>query len=215
MSIATSVVPVAEIFDLRWSVLRPGLPRATAAFPEDGAPGVFHVAAYPSGAAGHPPGAPGAPGGAPGPAPGPALDRPAGATAPDRPAGTAVPPGEPAAAVPPGEPAAAPGTPLACVTFFPDPLPAAAAEVAGDLAGAGVGYRFRGLASAPAARGQGYGAAVLRAGLAEAAARGAHWAWCNGRTGARDFYARQGFTAVGEEFDLPPAGRHLIFVIKL
>ncbi|MFE6778308.1 GNAT family N-acetyltransferase [Streptomyces sp. NPDC057702] len=175
MSIVTFVVPVAEIFDLRWSVLRPGLPRATAAFPEDAAPGVFHLAAYPAAA--------------------PATATPAPAVA---------------AATP-----AAGGPPLACVTLFPDPMPPAAAELAGPPDEAGPAYRFRGLASAPAVRGRGYGAAVLRAGLAEAASRGARWAWCNGRAGAGDFYRAQGFTAVGEEFDLPPAGRHLAFVIKL
>ncbi|MEU3961179.1 GNAT family N-acetyltransferase [Streptomyces buecherae] len=158
MPIVTSVVPVAEIFDLRWSILRPGQPRASAVFPEDDAPGVFHLAAY-SGA--------------------------------DATAG-----------------------PLACATFFPDPLPPAAADLAGPRGRAGSAYRFRGMASAPAARGQGYGVAVLRAGLAEAAARGAHWTWCNGRTSARGFYERHGFAAVGEEFDVPTIGPHLIFVIE-
>ncbi|MFT2014875.1 GNAT family N-acetyltransferase [Streptomyces sp. 796.1] len=197
MPIITSVVPVSEIFELRWSVLRPGLPRATAAFPEDGAAGVFHLAAYPSAA---PEGQTGA--GAP----------PAAAP---HPVGDAVPSATPAA-----PPARTP--PLACVTFFPDPLPPAfpdplppAADARAPRPAAGASYRFRGLASAPAARGRGYGVAVLRAGLAEAAARGARWAWCNGRTGARGFYERQGFTAVGEEFDLAPSGRHLVFVIEL
>ncbi|MBC3989232.1 GNAT family N-acetyltransferase [Streptomyces sp. AC563] len=158
MPIVTSVVPVAEIFDLRWSVLRPGQPSASAVFPEDDAPGVFHLAAYPD----------------------------ADATA----------------------------RPLACATFFPDPLPPAAADLAGPTGSAGSAYRFRGMASAPAARGQGYGVAVLRAGLAEAAARGARWTWCNGRTSARVFYERHGFAAVGEEFDVPTIGPHLIFVIE-
>jgi predicted GNAT family N-acyltransferase len=38
-------VPLADIFELRWSVLRPGLPRETASFPGDQAPGAFHLAA--------------------------------------------------------------------------------------------------------------------------------------------------------------------------
>ncbi|MER0244437.1 GNAT family N-acetyltransferase [Streptomyces sp. HSW2009] len=191
MPIITSVVPVSEIFELRWSVLRPGLPRATAAFPEDGAAGVFHLAAYPSAA----------------------PDGQAGAGAPP-----AAPPHPPGDAVPYDALAAPPAhtPPLACATFFPDPLPPAAdARAPRTRTATGASYRFRGLASAPAARGLGYGAAVLRAGLAEAAARGARWVWCNGRTGARDFYERQGFTAVGEEFDLAPSGRHLVFVIEL
>jgi GNAT superfamily N-acetyltransferase len=42
----TAVVPVAEIFALRWAVLRTGLPRETAVYPEDALPGTFHIAAY-------------------------------------------------------------------------------------------------------------------------------------------------------------------------
>jgi GNAT superfamily N-acetyltransferase len=42
----TAVVPVEEIFALRWAVLRTGLPRETAIYPEDARPGTFHVAAY-------------------------------------------------------------------------------------------------------------------------------------------------------------------------
>lgn len=126
-------VPVAEIFDLRWSVLRAGLPRETAVYPEDALPGTFHLAAYDD------------------------ADRVMG-----------------------------------CVTFFPDPLDGTPA------------HRFRGMASDPEVRGQGYGAAVLRAGLAECAARGATLVWCNGRTSARGFYEHLGFKAVGDEFTTPP-----------
>lgn len=42
----TAVVPVEEIFALRWAVLRTGLPRETAVYPEDARPGTFHIAAY-------------------------------------------------------------------------------------------------------------------------------------------------------------------------
>jgi predicted N-acetyltransferase YhbS len=139
-------VPLEDIFELRWSVLRPGRPRNTAAFIEDGHPGVFHIAAYD-----------------------------------------------------------AEGAVVGCATFFPQQLP-------GDAAPA---HRLRGMASADAVRGQGYGAAVLRAGMAEARSRGAELVWCNGRVAARGFYERYGFTAVGEEFDLEPAGAHHVFVAKL
>ncbi|WP_414169286.1 GNAT family N-acetyltransferase [Streptoverticillium reticulum] len=93
----------------------------------------------------------------------------------------------------------------ACVTFLPGPLPGT-----GEAA-----YRFRGMASAPAVRGRGYGVAVLEAGLAEAAARGAGLVWCNGRTVARGFYERHGFTVQGEEFMVEGVGPHLVFVIKV
>ncbi len=38
-------VPLADIFKLRWSVLRTGLPRDTAEYPEDKLPDTFHLAA--------------------------------------------------------------------------------------------------------------------------------------------------------------------------
>ncbi|KAB8170974.1 GNAT family N-acetyltransferase [Streptomyces sp. 3MP-14] len=46
MKIRTSVVDVAEILPLRWSVLRPGLPVESAEFAEDGRPDTVHLAAY-------------------------------------------------------------------------------------------------------------------------------------------------------------------------
>lgn len=46
MAIRTAVVPLAEIFPLRWQILRPGLPRESAHFAEDGQAGAFHIAAY-------------------------------------------------------------------------------------------------------------------------------------------------------------------------
>ncbi|ARQ72523.1 GNAT family N-acetyltransferase [Streptomyces marincola] len=141
--IRTAVVDLAEIFALRHRVLRPGLDRATAEFPEDGGADTRHLAAY-----------------------GPH----------------------------------APGV-LACITLFPDPLPGTAVAA----------YRFRGMASAPEARGLGYGAAVLAAAAAEASALGAGLLWCNGRVGARGFYERQGFTVAGEEFEIEGVGPHLVF----
>ncbi|AEW93907.1 MULTISPECIES: GNAT family N-acetyltransferase [Streptomycetaceae] len=96
------------------------------------------------------------------------------------------------------------GALAACVTFFPEPLP-------GEE---GPAYRFRGMASAPELRGHGYGAAVLRAGLAEAAARGARIVWCNGRTSARGFYEHHGFAVGGDEFMIEGVGPHFLFTIK-
>ncbi|MFI9238616.1 GNAT family N-acetyltransferase [Streptomyces sp. NPDC053079] len=92
-----------------------------------------------------------------------------------------------------------------CATFLPEPLPGTGEEA----------YRLRGMASDPAVRGLGHGAAVLRAGLAEAAARGAALVWCNGRTPARGFYEHHGFHARGEEFTVEGVGPHFIFAIKL
>lgn len=46
MAIRTAVVPLAEVFPLRWEILRPGLPPESARFVEDGQAGAFHIAAY-------------------------------------------------------------------------------------------------------------------------------------------------------------------------
>lgn len=97
------------------------------------------------------------------------------------------------------------GAVVGCITFFPEPWGGAPGAVA---------HRFRGMGTAPEVRGRGYGAGLLEAGVAEAAAAGAELVWCNGRTSARGFYERAGFAAVGEEFDLAPSGPHYVFVRK-
>lgn len=73
-------------------------------------------------------------------------------------------------------------------------------------------YRIRGMASADAVRGRGYGAAVLRAGAGEARTRGATLLWCTGRTDARGFYQRYGFQVSGDEFVIEGVGPHLLLV---
>jgi GNAT superfamily N-acetyltransferase len=94
---------------------------------------------------------------------------------------------------------------LGCVTVFPDALPGAA----------GAAYRFRGMATAERVRGAGFGAAVLDAATAEAAARGAELLWCNGRAEARGFYEGQGYAVVGEEFLIEGVGPHYVLARPL
>jgi GNAT superfamily N-acetyltransferase len=78
-------------------------------------------------------------------------------------------------------------------------------------------WRLRGMASEPALQGCGIGGRVLDFGIAEIArrlaARGEVSAalWCNGRTGARRFYERHGFEAIGELFETPGTGPHYVF----
>ncbi|MEV6107894.1 GNAT family N-acetyltransferase [Streptomyces sp. NPDC051940] len=146
MPIRTAEVPVADIIPLRWAVLRPGMPRESALFAEDDAPGAFHMAAY--------------------------TDD---------------------------------GEVGAVVSFCPEQLPGEDAKA----------YRFRGMASEPALRGQGYGEAVLRAGLKAAADRGAEVVWCNARSVARGFYEKYGFEVRGEEFEIPTVGLHWVMAIAV
>ncbi len=90
---------------------------------------------------------------------------------------------------------------LACASVRDEPMP-------GD--GRPGDWRLRGMASDPTVRGEGYGAVALEAALDYARQRGATRVWCNARTGALGFYAKYGFTPVGEEFQLPDAGPHYL-----
>jgi GNAT superfamily N-acetyltransferase len=69
--------------------------------------------------------------------------------------------------------------------WLPDALPA---------------WRLRQMATAPEARGMGYGAAVVGAAAAYARRQGARVLWCNAREYASGFYARQGFRTFGDVF---------------
>jgi predicted GNAT family N-acyltransferase len=77
-------------------------------------------------------------------------------------------------------------------------------------------FRIRGMATDPErGRGIGAGALVLAACLDHARASGATRVWCNARTPARGFYERAGFTAVGEEFELPAIGPHFLMALMV
>jgi L-Ala-D/L-Glu epimerase len=72
------------------------------------------------------------------------------------------------------------------------------------------GWRIRGMATAPGARGTGAGTGVLDALVRHALAEGARRIWCNARTPARQFYERAGFRVISPEFELPMIGPHLV-----
>lgn len=98
------------------------------------------------------------------------------------------------------------GVVVATATVFPEPFPDDPRP--GD-------WRLRGMASAPEARGMGYGATALLAALDHARAHGARRVWCNARTAALGFYRRYGFTTHGDEFDDPGSGPHYRASIEL
>ncbi len=94
------------------------------------------------------------------------------------------------------------------VAAFDAEEPVAVGLVAPD--GQPGGWRIRGMATAPAARGTGAGTAVLDALLEHALAHGARRIWCNARTPARALYERAGLRVISEEFELPMIGPHLV-----
>ena len=76
-------------------------------------------------------------------------------------------------------------------------------------------WRVRGMATDPEhGRGSGAGGALLMACLDHARARGGTRVWCNARTPARGFYARYGFVAEGEEFELSQIGPHFVMSLR-
>jgi ribosomal protein S18 acetylase RimI-like enzyme len=72
------------------------------------------------------------------------------------------------------------------------------------------GWRVRGMATAPEARGRGAGTLVLAKLVEHAVARGARRVWCNARAPARTLYERAGFRVVSAEFELPRIGPHVV-----
>lgn len=76
-------------------------------------------------------------------------------------------------------------------------------------------WRVRGMATAPAHRRQGLGAAVLAQLLAIARGAGARLVWCSARVAARSLYERAGFEARSEVYEIPGIGPHLIMELRL
>lgn len=72
------------------------------------------------------------------------------------------------------------------------------------------GWRLRGMATAPPARGSGAGRALLERVITEVAARGGGELWCNARLSAQGFYARAGFGVESGVFDIPGIGPHVV-----
>jgi GNAT superfamily N-acetyltransferase len=101
------------------------------------------------------------------------------------------------------------GEVAACASFHPDTAPHRPEVEASQT------WRLRAMASLPEVRGQGYGAAALRYGIAEIRRRAGKLLWCNARSGAVGFYERLGFSIVGGEFEIPPIGPHYVMEIEL
>lgn len=79
----------------------------------------------------------------------------------------------------------------------------------------GTAWRLRGMATDPDARRRGAGALALAACVGYARNRGGELIWCNARTPAIPFYEAQGWTVLGEEFEIPQAGPHFVMELQL
>ena len=104
----------------------------------------------------------------------------------------------------------------AVATAFPEAPPdAARAELPESAWVPGAAWRLRGMASTEAARGRGFGRAVLGEVFDAAREAGASVLWCNARLGAVAFYERQGLATAGERFEMPEIGPHYVMWRKL
>lgn len=78
------------------------------------------------------------------------------------------------------------------------------------LGGAPGDWRVRGMATHPELRRRGLGAALIHACVEHAAARGGTALWCHARLAAVPFYRAQEFQELGEPFDEPEIGPHVL-----
>ena len=95
---------------------------------------------------------------------------------------------------------------VAVATFFPEDCPGRPESPA---------WRLRGMATLPEARGRGAGRALVERGARLAREAAAELLWCQARVTARGFYAKLGFSAEGDPFELPRTGRHFLMIKEL
>ena len=77
------------------------------------------------------------------------------------------------------------------------------------------GYQLRGMATDTPYFGKGYGAVLIKYAVDYIKAAKAEYIWCNARSSAVDFYKKQGFEVISEEFEIPGVGPHYIMILNL
>lgn len=69
-------------------------------------------------------------------------------------------------------------------------------------------YRLRAMAVREGYRGQGFGDAIVEAGLNHLRELGVEVVWCDARVAALNFYRRHHFNELEEEYEIPIIGMH-------
>lgn len=69
-------------------------------------------------------------------------------------------------------------------------------------------YRLRAMAVREGYRGQGFGDAIIEAGLNHLRKLGVEVVWCDARVAALNFYRRLHFNELEEEYEIPIIGMH-------
>jgi GNAT superfamily N-acetyltransferase len=100
--------------------------------------------------------------------------------------------------------------------FLDDELIVIATFFEEDYAELGIGgFRLRGMATAKAYAGKGYGSALIKFAIDELKNKGAAYIWCNARRIAVGFYSKLNFRIISEEFEVPGIGPHFNMSLQL
>lgn len=76
-------------------------------------------------------------------------------------------------------------------------------------------FRLRGMATLPDYQHKGLSTELLKMAFPIIKQNFCHLVWCNARVTAVEFYQKVGFEKVGEEFDIPGIGPHLLMFKSL
>jgi len=76
-------------------------------------------------------------------------------------------------------------------------------------------WRIRGMAVLEGFQGQAIGSQLLTACVNHGIAHKADVVWCNARINAVEFYQKEGFKVIGDEFEIPEIGSHFLMAKNL
>jgi predicted GNAT family N-acyltransferase len=79
----------------------------------------------------------------------------------------------------------------------------------------GEAYQLRGMATAHAEQGKGYGNKLVNFAIVYLRGKGVNYIWCNARQKAFNFYQSLGFEFISETFDIPGIGPHKVMYLKI
>lgn len=80
---------------------------------------------------------------------------------------------------------------------------------------AGDAFQLRGMATAAAHQGKGYGNRLVNFAIVYLRGKGVNYIWCNARQKAFRFYQSLGFEFISDTFDIPGIGPHKTMYLKI
>ncbi len=79
----------------------------------------------------------------------------------------------------------------------------------------GIQYQLRGMATKEEFQGKGMGRKLAEFALKKLKSKNADVVWCHSRITAIDFYSKMKFKKIGEVFEIPKIGEHMVMFKKL